>query len=108
MIPVIDGLGISSDEGNDIGPHWWSVNIGSGNGLVLSANKSLPEPILTRIFATMESLGHSELKYRCHLTSKGISHDKDATAHFLDDNIIDLNKTFIQNIRKFISKSLVM
>ena len=34
---------------NVTGPHWWSVNIGSGNGLVPSHNKPLPEPMLTQI-----------------------------------------------------------
>ena len=38
---------------NVTGLHWWSVNIGSGNGLVKSGNKPLPEPILTQIFATI-------------------------------------------------------
>ena len=28
-------------------PHWSLVNIGSGNGLVASGNKPLPEPVLT-------------------------------------------------------------
>ena len=38
------------------------VNIGSGNGLVLSGNKLLPEPIFTEIYVgTMVSLGHNEL-----------------------------------------------
>ena len=32
---------------NDTGLHWWLVNIGSGNGLVLSGNKPLSEPMLT-------------------------------------------------------------
>ena len=31
-------------------PYLWSVNIGSGNGLVPSGNKPLPEPMLTQIF----------------------------------------------------------
>ena len=31
------------------GLHWWSVNIGSGNGLVPSGTKPLPEPVLTQI-----------------------------------------------------------
>ena len=31
-------------------PYWWSVNIGSGNGLVPSGNKPLPEPMLTQIY----------------------------------------------------------
>ena len=29
------------------GPHWWVVNISSGNGLVPSGTKPLPEPMLT-------------------------------------------------------------
>ena len=32
------------------GCHWWSVNIGTGSGLVPSGNKPLPEPMLTQIF----------------------------------------------------------
>ena len=35
---------------NVTGLHWWSLNIGSGNGLVPSGNKPLPEPILTHIY----------------------------------------------------------
>ena len=31
---------------------WWSVSIGSGNGLVPSGNESLPEPILTKFYDT--------------------------------------------------------
>ena len=31
------------------GLHWWSVNIGSGNGLVPDGTKPLPEPALTQI-----------------------------------------------------------
>ena len=38
---------------NVSGPHWWSVNIGSGNGLVPSGNKPLPEPMLTQISVTI-------------------------------------------------------
>ena len=38
---------------NVTGLHWWSVNIGSGNGLVLSGNKPLPEPMLTQICVTI-------------------------------------------------------
>ena len=30
--------------------HWWKVNAGSGNGLVSSGNKPLPEPMLTQIY----------------------------------------------------------
>ena len=30
---------------NVIGLHWWSISIGSGNGLVPPGNKPLPEPI---------------------------------------------------------------
>ena len=35
---------------NATGPYWWSVNIGSGNGLVLSGNKPLTEPMLIQIY----------------------------------------------------------
>ena len=41
--------------------HWWSVNIGSGNGLVPSGNKLLPEQMLIQICRHMASLGHNEL-----------------------------------------------
>ena len=34
----------------DTWPHLWIVNIGSGNGLVPSGNKPLPEPLLTHIY----------------------------------------------------------
>ena len=40
---------------NVTGPHWWIVNIGSGKGLVPSGDKPLPEPVLTRIQATVTS-----------------------------------------------------
>ena len=33
---------------NVTGLHWWSVNIGLGNGLVPSGNNPLPEPMLTQ------------------------------------------------------------
>ena len=33
--------------------HWWSLNIGSGNGLVPSGNKPLSEPMLTQISAAI-------------------------------------------------------
>ena len=38
---------------NVIALHWRSVNIGSGNGLVPSGNKLLPEPMLTQISVAM-------------------------------------------------------
>ena len=34
----------------DTRPYLWLVNIGSGNGLVPSGNKPLPEPMLTQIY----------------------------------------------------------
>ena len=49
---VIDGWGVFCEIApnmNVSGLYWWSVNIGSGNGLVPSDNKPLPEPMLTRI-----------------------------------------------------------
>ena len=33
--------------------HWWQVNIGSGNGLVPSGNKPLPEPMLTQTYVAI-------------------------------------------------------
>ena len=64
-ILVIDGWGISSEIALiwlSLGLHWWSVNIGSGNGLVPSGNKPLPKPMLTQIsWRHMVSLGHNEL-----------------------------------------------
>ena len=38
---------------NVTGLHWWSVNIGSGNGLVPSGNKPLPEPRSTQFSVAM-------------------------------------------------------
>ena len=32
-----------------MGVNWWEFNIGSGNGLVPSGIKPLPEPVLTKI-----------------------------------------------------------
>ena len=32
------------------GPYWWAVSIGSGNGLVPSGNKPLPDPMLTQTY----------------------------------------------------------
>ena len=49
----IDGWGISSEIAlifMSLGLHWWSVNIGSGNGLLPDRNKPLPEPMSTQIF----------------------------------------------------------
>ena len=31
-------------------PHWWLVNIGSGNDLVPSGTKPIPEPTLLEIY----------------------------------------------------------
>ena len=36
-------------------PSWWLVNIGSGNGLVPSGNKPLPEPMLTQIDVVIQA-----------------------------------------------------
>ena len=57
QILVIDDWGISCEIAliwmSLSGLHWWSVNIGSGNDLVLSGNKPSPEPMLTQIFVTI-------------------------------------------------------
>ena len=46
---------------NVTGLNWWSINIASGNGLVPSGNKTLPEPMLTQISCRhMASLGPNE------------------------------------------------
>ena len=61
-ILVIDGWGISCEIAlNVTGLHWWSAIIGSGNGLVPSGNKPLPEPMLTQICRNMASLGRNGL-----------------------------------------------
>ena len=51
LISRIDILGISCEIVLRWIPefHWWLVNIGSGNGLVLSGNKPWPELMLTQI-----------------------------------------------------------
>ena len=54
QISVTDGWGISC--GTVLicaGLHWWSVYIGSDNGLMPSSNKPLPEPMLTQISVTI-------------------------------------------------------
>ena len=38
---------------NVIAPYWLYVIIGSGNGLVSSGNKPLPEPKLTQIYVAI-------------------------------------------------------
>ena len=38
---------------NIMGLDSWEVNIGSGDGLVLSGDKPLPEPMLTQFFVTI-------------------------------------------------------
>ena len=57
---------------NVTGLHWWSVNIGSDNGLVPSDNKPLPEQ--------MASLGINEL---ITMTANGLTTEGAKTwAHF--------------------------
>ena len=41
--------------------HWWLINTGSGNGLVPSGNKPLPELILTKLCCHTASLGQNVL-----------------------------------------------
>ena len=45
---------------NTTEPFWKEVDIGSGNGLVLSGSKPLPEPMLTQIY--MVSYNEAETK----------------------------------------------
>ena len=42
---------------------WWLVNMGSGNGLVLLSDKSLPESMLIQIYVAIASQGHNELTH---------------------------------------------
>ena len=36
------------------GPYWWKINIGLGKGLVMFGNKPLPEPMLTKLYVTIQ------------------------------------------------------
>ena len=53
---VIDGWGITCKivlKINVTGANCWSVNIGSGNGLMPPGNKPLPEPMLTEFYVAL-------------------------------------------------------
>ena len=39
---------------NVTGPYLWKVNTDSGNGLVLTGNKPLPEPVVTETCVAIE------------------------------------------------------
>ena len=74
-IVMIAVLCISSEiapQVNTTGLHSWQVNIGSGNGLVPSGSKSLPDPLLTKFYCHMASAGVSELRYDDFHTRKCI------------------------------------
>ena len=63
-IKFMGTIGKNYSQENATEQLWWRVNIGSGNGLVPSGNKPLPEPMLTQIHVAcdhMASLGHIEL-----------------------------------------------
>ena len=62
------------------GLNWWSVNIGSGNGLVPSGNKPLPEPMLTQISVTI----------RCHKATM-TSLTKHSIQKFMHYNVVNLS-----------------
>ena len=47
---------------NLIGPNWWYVNIGSGNGLLFSGNKPLFEPMLTQFCVIWHYKDKSSIK----------------------------------------------
>ena len=47
---------LSQHHCDGTGPYWRKVNIGSGDGLVPSGNKPLPEPMLTKICHNIASL----------------------------------------------------
>ena len=46
---MIDGFDVSSE----IGAYLWLFRMGSGNGVVTSSNKPLPELMLTPIYVAM-------------------------------------------------------
>ena len=50
---------------NAMQPDWCMLNIDSGNGLVLSGNKPLPEPMVTKFYKNiiMVSLGKNGLMF---------------------------------------------
>ena len=51
---VINGCGISYEIAfRWMSLYWWQVNIGSGNGLVPSGKKPLPEQMLIQICVTI-------------------------------------------------------
>ena len=54
----IDIMSIQVPGMNAREPQWWHVNIGSGDGLVPSGNKPLPESVLAKI---SRKLGHKKL-----------------------------------------------
>ena len=43
---------VNCHQVNATKPHWWLVNIGSGNGLVASCSKPLPKPMLSKFYDT--------------------------------------------------------
>ena len=54
--------------------HKCEVNIGSGNDLVPSGNKPLPEPMLTQIIDTFTSLGPNVLGLKVYDILQSIDH----------------------------------
>ena len=52
-IHVLDFKRFDSDYFHEFLGEWWQINIGSGNSLMLSGNRPLPEPMSTQIFAAV-------------------------------------------------------
>ena len=51
-------------------PNWWLVNIGSGNGLVPSGNRPLPQSMLTHFYVTIwyHQAARSSILYSQYIT----------------------------------------
>ena len=79
----------------------WSVNIGPGNGLVSSVNKSLPEPILTQIsfwhsFAMLFQLQYMQPQTPSVQSAATIIY-KSPLTHLLLDKMDTISQTIFSN-----------
>ena len=72
---------------NVTGLHWWPVNIGSGNGLLPSGNKPLPEPMVTQIFVARKGMSfvylHHSIVVSCSIYDFGVIRYLIYLAYFL-------------------------
>ena len=79
---------------NVIGLHWRSVNISSGNGLVLSGKKPLPEPMLNQDFCChMVSPRHIGLTTFCRKKGR-----VSMTMHFWNSKTTNIVQNMVVSI----------